>query len=164
MAGVNNPKIKTKEAFEKIMKYIVGVSFVTVLFEDVLGTYSPFPTPVKAYLKEREKGGSIPEAMFRSTREMAELVPGPGGALRYGSHPGGPLAELIGAGGRRVTGRIEYKTSPEILGMFFGVPATSQTKKIYTGEKYGAGAIESLLGMVEPPEKRPTRKQRERKR
>lgn len=164
VAGISNPNIKSKEAFEKIMKYVIGVTFTNTLFEDILGTYSPFPTPVKAYLKEREKGGSIPEAMFRSTREMAELIPGPGGAIRFGSHPGGPLMEVIGAAGRKTTGRIEYKKSPEIMGMLFGIPMTSQVKKIYTGEKYGASTIESMLGMVEPPEKRPKRIQRERKR
>jgi len=162
--GVSNPNMKNMERFEKIMKYLIGTNLINLIFDDIMGTYSPFPTPVKAYLKEREKGKTVPESMMMSARELLEKVPGPGGAIRYGSNPGGPLLEVLGAGGRRLTGRIEYKKSPEILGVLFGVPATSQIKKIYAGKKYGVGPIESVLGISEPPKKRPKRTLRKRRR
>jgi len=151
--GVSNPQMKNKERFEKIFKLLIGISITNFIFEDLLGTYSPFPTPIRTYMEERESGASPLMAGVKGLKEISELIPGGGGTIRYGSHPFGPLAETVGAIPGALSGKPGAKSPQEIGGAIFGVPATSQIKKIISGTKRNAGIIETTLGIKNPQKK-----------
>lgn len=158
VVGMGNPNVKTKEAFGNIFRYILGATAVNIFFEDILKTYSPFPTPIRAYIKQRKKGTSVPMSLLvGSAKELAELAPGPGGAIRYGSSPFGPLSEMGMAAQRKIAGKPEYKSVEQILATLFGVPGTSQFVKIQKGSEANAGLLESILGKKEKEERAITR-------
>lgn len=125
VAGVGTAK--TKDNVRKVVTYLMGVTAVNSLFEDVLGTRSPFPAPLNAFKRELEKGGSQGDAAYASVKELLEVVPLAGGALQYGSSP-------FGAGIQAITDPADRNITPEKLletgGKLIGFPGTTQIKKI----------------------------------
>lgn len=144
--GFGNPHMKTPDRMYKAFKLILGVTIMNYAFEDLLGTYSPFPTPIKAYMEEMDNSGIPTKALFKAGSELGQVVPGPGGALRYGSHPLGPLVEMTGSAGRKASGRPEQKTSEEIAATLVGVPGVGQFKKVKKGFVEGLPFTEAVLG------------------
>jgi len=81
-------------------------------------------------------------------KEFIEPLPGVGGAARYGSHPLGPIADLIGQ---------FFRSDPmarswfEIGGRFAPAPGFAQANKSWRGVNRGADFWEILMG--QPPDK-----------
>jgi len=107
-----------------LMWWTLSTYAISALFEEVIGYGSPFPRPIKEF-NEAESRGVNPYTKLAG--EIAEPLPLAGG-LKYGSHPGGPIAEL-GAqvfsklGGRKGAGQKPWAA---IAGTALGVPGTAE--------------------------------------
>lgn len=132
MLGIGAGKGMKAEHLMKTVGFLAGSQAVTLLFEDVMGTRSPYPAPVHAFKREMDKSDDTGRAMWASMMEMAEMVPVVGGATRYGSSVGGPTLEYANDVIKFLSGRT--KQGPEIFelaGKTFGLPGTMEIKKKY---------------------------------
>jgi hypothetical protein len=150
--GINNASIKNTEAFKKAITFLAGATLTNIFYEDLLGTHSPFPTPVRAFSEALERGEDTPSASLQAAKELIELVPIVGGGIRYGTSPFGAPAGLA----LELTKKIAAEggdgwvgwTRPwgELAGKTLGVPGTSQIYKALRGKKRGESTIRALLG------------------
>ena len=134
--GARKGQISQREKMERFATFITGMSLVNVVFEEGLGTFSPFPDPISALAKELEKSDDVGKAIASAIFELGEFVPVVGGGARYGSSPFGAQADFwttlmqivaepagIGRGvGKRKVART--------IGTALGIPGTSQAVKI----------------------------------
>lgn len=141
VAGLGAKQPFTADATRKVIRYIAGASIINTLFEDVLGTRSPFPAPMKEYRRRIEAGDAEGTALLNAAREVAEVVPVVGGAVRYGSHPAGAIWSL----GQDITseirrGKISSRTF-DVFGRAFGIPGSreiyKQVRRVQREEKKG---------------------------
>jgi hypothetical protein len=143
IAGIGAAKgqISPKEKMTRFMNFFTAMTLTNIVYEDIIGTHSPFPAPFHAFAKELEKSGEGGKALAAALLELGELelgefIPVVGGGARYGSSPFGAqadfwttLAQMAGerAGvGRGVGKRKEIKT----IGTAFGIPGSAQAAKI----------------------------------
>ncbi|MFA5132931.1 MAG: hypothetical protein WC444_06420 [Candidatus Paceibacterota bacterium] len=129
--GMGNPRINSKERFEKLGKYIVSTTLINMLYEDFMGMNSPFPTPLRAAAEALEEGESLPSASWQMAKELLENVPVIGGGIRYGQTPFGPAVKFGEEAVRQLyKGDIFTAKSAELAAKGFGVPGTAQATKI----------------------------------
>ena len=101
-----NASMKSPETVKKVIGFIVGTTLVNAFYEDVLGVYSPYPTPVKAFMEAIDNGEEFPSATLKTAKELSELMPIIGGGLRYGKG-------ITGAGLETIRSLIEGKKPVE---------------------------------------------------
>jgi len=129
---------------KKVLRYITATTLFNMFYEDILQMNSPFPTPIRAYMRAQEEGKTIPETIMAIAAELAEPIPLLGGSLRYGVEPGGPALGLANDIFQALHGKPGSKPYEELVGRLFGVPATAQIMKMKRAEKRG----ESLYGQI----------------
>jgi hypothetical protein len=151
--GINNAKITNKDTFAKVTRYVAGATAMNFLYEDLAGTYSPFPTPLKATYRAMKAGDNMYVALAKGTAELAELTPVIGGAWKYGSGPGGPMIQL----GNDITNIIRDKPGHKdvwsVAGTATGIPGVAQAKRVYKGIVNEENIINILLGKAGAPDK-----------
>lgn len=145
VAGIGK-NVSKAETFKKVATYLTGATALNVLFEDVLGTYSPFPTPIKSFTKALDEGEDIPTASLRAAKEISELIPIIGGGLKYGSSPVGAAAELVTGITGKASGKPILRTWEDMLASLAGIPGTAQAKKIIKGVSADINPAQILLG------------------
>jgi len=129
------------EAFGKVARYIAGATMMNTLYEDVLGSYSPFPNPLGAYKKAFEKKGDGWDAARAAFMEAGEIIPLVGGSIRYGSSPLGAGFQALGnlfGNDYRAPGLVEG------VARVAGVPGVAQVKKLWRqakGRKKKSGIV-----------------------
>jgi hypothetical protein len=148
--GIGNKAITNKEAFVKATRFVIGAALVNALFEDVLGTQSPMPSPVHEFVKKRDEGGTTTEAAIAAALEAGTVAPFFGGT-RFGSSPLGATADFMKDVSTKVaseSGRKAglTKTWPELAGKAAGVPGVAQVAKTVRGMEHGKTIGEALLG------------------
>jgi hypothetical protein len=142
--GIKNPELKPLDSFKRSMRYMASVTLINSLFEDILESPSPYPAPVKSFIRDLSEGKPISSAMLKTFTEIGELFP-VASSLKYGSHPLGATAELIQVLGeiakqsdfnknlieRAIKGdTIAMIRLGELMGKLTGIPGTVQTAKI----------------------------------
>lgn len=145
VAGIGK-NVSKAGTMKKVATYLVGATAFNTLFEDILGTYSPFPTPIKAFTNALDQGEDIPTAALRAGKEVSELLPILGGGLKYGSSPAGAATELVTTAAWKASGKPTLKRWEDILASLAGVPGTAQAKKIIKGVSADVSLPEILLG------------------
>lgn len=157
--GIGNKAITNKEAFIKATRWIVGATLINSLFEDVLGTQSPLPSPIHEFIKAQDDGKSVTESSIRAALEGATVAPFLGGA-RFGSSPFGATADFAKDVVVKLSDQKGPKKSwPELAGKAFGVPGTAQVAKTVRGLEHGKTVPEAILG-TEKRSTMPSRKLR----
>ncbi|MFA5445732.1 MAG: hypothetical protein WC262_12245, partial [Bacteroidales bacterium] len=140
--------LSRKEKVKRMVAWAVGTAAFTSLFEDGMEVNSPFPTPFRTMYRLRDMDVPIKDKVKVVGKEFIEPLPGVGGAARYGSHPLGPIADLIGQ---------FFRSDPmarswfEIGGRFAPAPGFAQANKSWRGVNRGADFWEILMG--QPPDK-----------
>lgn len=148
--------------FVRATNYLIGRTLFNIVFEDVLGIRSPFPTPIREAMSEYERSGSIPKSAKEFATELASVIPVIGGVLRY-SYPGrtstpaviqtatdlagaliktGDWVVSIGEPGGRKLSRVDFEALTKTLGL----PGATALLKYLGRRKSGYSVIESLLG------------------
>ena len=155
--GIGNKAITNKEAFAKAGRWIVGTTLINSLFEDVLGTQSPQPSPIHEFMKNQEEGGTVPESVMKAALEAATIAPFLGGA-RFGSSPFGATADFA----KDVAVKLADKPGPkktwtELGAKTLGVPGVAQVSKTIRGLDQGKSPLEALMG-TEKRSMEPSRK------
>ena len=128
--GRQNVNVSQKQALINTMRYVVGSTLVSELYEGILGMQSPFPTPVRAFVEEYKKTGNAAKAVAKTVREAAEVIPLVGGGIRFGTSPLGAVVQLAEEIPGTLGGARGFKPYWwEVGGKVFGVPGTSQFAK-----------------------------------
>ena len=156
--GIKNPAMTNKTAFKKILGLIVGATIVNTIYEDVIGLTSPYPSPFRAYKEAVERGEEWPSATKDALRELAEVLPIVGGALRYGTHPAGAGFQLAYELVEKIAGKPWAKPWLILGGKVAGVPGTTEAAKIARRRKRGEPLHRQILGSRpkrKPPGRRP---------
>jgi hypothetical protein len=156
------------------------MAVANVIYEDILGMQSPFPTIFRRMAASLKAGDSAPVAALKGAREVTELMPGVSSMTKYGSHPLGAVAELLGTTAGKIGGRKGPQPSGyELAGKWIGFPGGGQLAKSIRQAKTNpnadlydivmgnyAGARDTMLkeilfseGRPKPPE-RPERPKR----
>lgn len=135
--GIGNVKIDNVQAFKKTMSLIAATTLFNMVYEDLLGIDSPFPSPVTAYQEATERGDEWPSLSV--AKEFAEQVPIVGGGMRYGT---GALGATVGLVER--IGRGQAK--PEDAGMVFGIPGSRQVAKTIKAKNRGETPYGQIVG------------------
>jgi len=152
--GYKNPNIGKAHVMKHLIRYIVARTLINILYEDVIGIPSPFPTPIRAAREALEKGGSKLKALLMASRETTEIMPFLA-SLRFGSHPFGALAEVAGEVGKLAS---DYPIKPpwyETVGKVARVPGGGEIMQIKKILEKGGTLPEAIMGKY--PEKPPTR-------
>ena len=137
MNGVNVKKLTTM---------LSATTLVSMFYEDALGISSPFPTPIRRFKEAIDEGEGPAKATFRGLVEFGERVPIVGGGVRYGSHPMGAGAELMGETFKKFTGDPMQESYFKLTGQWLGAPGTSQIMKSYNASKRGESAYGIIMG------------------
>lgn len=128
--GIGRRSPFSRETAKKVMTWVTGATILNTVYEDVLGWPSPFPSPLNAFAKQMEYSDDETAASWRALREMSELIPIVGGAVRYGSHPLGAQVDVWGDITANITSGWRSKRSlPENLARIAGVPGVAQAAK-----------------------------------
>ena len=138
--GIGNPKITNKKAMKKVISYIATTTAFNILYEDIIGINSPFPTPINTYKESRESGDTKAQTFWKIAKEGMEPIPFLSSA-RYGSSLGGAAistAEELYKG----------KTTPslETVAKLSGIPGASPAAKAIRIKKLGGSDLDVLLG------------------
>lgn len=141
VAGINNPNIEKAEAFKKFSTYVVGATMINILFEDIMGINSPFPSPINVFVDSVEKGDGLLAASTKAALELSTFAPMLGG-MRYGETPLGATASYINDVTKAIAQRHDARPALELVGKGLGIPGTTQASKIMKAETAG----EALLG------------------
>jgi hypothetical protein len=144
--GFRNPNVKGYERFKRISRFIIGTTLVNMFYEDVLGLYSPYPSPIKAYFKAVEAGEDTPSAALEVGRELIEKVPIISGA-RYGA---------VGPAWLSKTAKTIYtgKKIPETVATLVGAPGTSEVAKFLRARERGENLYGQIIGRYTPKPKK----------
>ena len=130
VVGIGRRSPFSRETAKKVTTWVTGATILNTIYEDVLGWPSPFPSPVNAFAKQMEYSDDETSASWRALREMSELIPIVGGAVRYGSHPLGAQVDVWGDITANITSGWRSKRSlPENLARIAGVPGVAQMAK-----------------------------------
>lgn len=128
--GIGRRSPFSRETAKKVTTWVAGATILNTIYEDVLGWPSPFPSPLNAFAKQMEYSDDPTAASWRALREMSELMPIVGGAVRYGSHPFGAQVDVWGDITANITSGWRSKRSlPENLARIAGVPGVAQAAK-----------------------------------
>jgi hypothetical protein len=146
VGGYGNKLITKQQAYGRAMRWITGVTLTNILFENILGVNSPFPSPVNKFKDEMDKGKTPVEATARAAAEFLDVVPMLS-SLRYGSSPGGPALELM----NDISEAMADKPGPtrnkaELAGKALGVPGTAQISKTAKRLKWGQDLPSAIIG------------------
>lgn len=143
--GYHNPEVKTLKRFTRAFKYVLATTMLNSFYEDVIGTSSPFPTPIRALNKAKDEGKEGVELAMVLGKEAMELMPILGG-MRYGGTPLGPTATFIGEMGKQFTDDPFKKGLLELAMTGAGVPLTAQIHKMLRANERGEDAYHTLMG------------------
>jgi len=132
LGGLQNRNLSKKEIAARLGRFLAGATLANIVYEDILGVNSPFPSPINAYLRAIERGGDEMDGVREAGKELLSPIPVIGGALRYSSSPLGPVYNLTENIQKHISGnKREYKKPlPQIAGEALGVPGTAQAAKI----------------------------------
>jgi len=126
-----NQQITNKEKMTRFINFFTGMTLTNIFYEDIIGTFSPYPAPFHAFARELEKSGSEGKALASALLELAEFVPVVGGGARYGSDVFGAQAQfwntLLSEIPRGVAGK---RKTIRAVGTVFGIPGSAQAAKI----------------------------------
>ncbi len=151
--GGYGKNMSKKAVAEKALRYVIGVTLFNHFYEDVLKINSPFPTPIRSFIRSADEGDSGALAAAKGAREFLDVVPLLS-SLRYGSSIGGPIVETFGEMGDIISGKKGPRKSPlEVGAKIGGIPGTTQASKYLRRRAKGEGVLESLVG-VKPDEKK----------
>jgi hypothetical protein len=153
----------TEVDVSKILGLIAGVTAVNVLFEDLMGITSPYPGPIRAFSEAVEEDDTGIEAVLAAAKEMTEVLPVVGGAMRYGSHPGGAALEFAGEVTEKIAGKPWAKPWLVIGGKAVGVTGTQQIHKYVRGAKRGESIYGRIMGVYTKKPKKSTGVSRRRR-
>ena len=131
-----------------VWAWLSAAALTNIFYEEVLGTNSPNPTPVRAVIDTVANGGSVADASLAAAKELTELMPGPGGGFRYGTSPLGAVAQY----GQDVVQRLSYAKGPKkslayIIATGAGIPLTAQLRKSIRAAEAGEGLYGILMGV-----------------
>ena len=150
--GIKNAKMTNKKTFQKVTRFMVGVTLINSFYEDVLGINSPHPTPIRAFQEALEKGENFPSATWQATKEIGEKIPIIGGGLRYGKG-------ITGAGSEIVRDLLTQKTiKPENIAKLAGIPGTAQIAKSIRAKKRGESKYGQVVGQYTKKKKKGLKK------
>lgn len=141
-----------KEIFRRLLYFLVGATVINTIYEDGLGMPSPLPTPFNTFLRAREEGRSVSEALAQVGTNLAGIFPIGTGGLRFGSSPFGAVIDLgidwtkkAAQAGGGMKGQY-VKPGPELVGRTLGARGTSQIYKTARGLDKGLSLPEALVG------------------
>jgi len=144
--GLNNPRISRATAMRRVARLIMGTTLVNMLYEDVLGLNSPFPTPLRVYQEMVDEGAPPQERLVRIIKELSEYVPIIGGGLRYGSHPLGAPFQFAGEVSEALSGEPLAPGIPELAAKGAGIPGTQALIKYKKIRQRGGTIPEAIIG------------------
>lgn len=139
--GKNVPMNKAN--IGRVYRWLAGTILVNSFFEDVLNIYSPYPAPIKRTIEEINKKDPTFWSVAKGVgRELMDVTPIIGSAVRYQSGFGGPTAE---AARKIFMGEQGWEQAAKLTGIpisFLKVPARLQE---------GKGLKTALLGEKQKP-------------
>lgn len=144
--GRGNPRISKKEGFTKLLKYVTATTALNVLYEDVLGMNSPFPTPIRAAQEALEQGDDEVSGSWIFAKELLENMPIMGGAIRYGVSPFGAPVELVGQGFEMLQKGASPAKIAEWVAKAKGIPGTGMVSRYAREEERGEPLWPRLAG------------------
>jgi len=133
VAGIKNPEISKGQAVKNMMVWAVGATLFNILYEDILGISSPFPSPLRAAYNALDNGDGLFGASKEIAMEMSQLVPFLGGT-RYGSNPFGATVGFIGDVAEKVSDKPGGKPALDLIGKGLGIPGTVQVERMMKEE------------------------------
>lgn len=144
--GYKNQLVTRDQAAGRLGRWLVGVTITNMLFENILGINSPFPSPINQFKDQMDAGKTAPEAALHAAKEFVDVVPMLS-SLRYGSSPGGPVIELA----TDISEAFSDKPGPtrsklELAGKALGVPGTAQVSKTKKRLGWGSSLPAALIG------------------
>jgi hypothetical protein len=146
MLGIGGKKIAKTEIAARTLRWLVAVNVVNMIFEDLMGINSPFPTPYKKFKQEKEKDKTNMRAGVRAAAEVLDVIPFMS-SFRYGSTPLGAGAGVL----QDFSDIVADKKGPtrpvaEIAGKVAGVPGTMQASKYIKRREWGYSTPAAILG------------------
>uniref|UniRef100_A0A6M3KDN8 Putative acetyltransferase n=2 Tax=viral metagenome TaxID=1070528 RepID=A0A6M3KDN8_9ZZZZ len=150
---LHDPNRVTKDVVKKLASYIIATTAMNVLYEDLLGLTSPYPSPIRAVLDELEGGGDVGDMSYALFKELIEPFPIVGGGIRYSSSPFGASAGFVGDVAAKFSGAPMAKPGLELLLKGAGIPGTAQVAKMIKAKGRGEGPLGIVLGQYEKPPK-----------
>ncbi len=125
-------------SWPKALGYLLTLEAVGTVFEDMLNTQSPDPSPVGTFIRKTSETGNPAKGAGYAARDVLESLPGMSG-LRYGSGLGGAPIDYS----RDVMGYFsdkpdwQKKALLELVSKGAGVPGTAQIAKTKRGMDRG---------------------------
>ena len=129
--GVKNPEVTRKDAISRATNFFVGINIINMVYEDLLGLSSPFPTPIRAFKNHLDRGDDTSWAIMKALiQEGTEPIPVIGGTAKYGTTPLGPVADILNEIAKRLGGRKGPKRYfAQVFGEVAGFPGSRQLSK-----------------------------------
>jgi len=138
MLGIQNPNVSTRQALVNSARWLTGMTIANIIYEDILGMRSPFPTPIRAFQEAEDRGMSQLDKYKFALLEMAEPVPIIGGSMRYGTSPFGAVTQLGFETAQVISGAPMAPDVLPLAGKYLGLPGTQQLIKIQRQRKAAA--------------------------
>uniref|UniRef100_A0A6M3J923 Uncharacterized protein n=1 Tax=viral metagenome TaxID=1070528 RepID=A0A6M3J923_9ZZZZ len=136
----------TPETLGRIAGYIVATTAFNILYENILGIQSPFPTPIKSFAEAIDNDESVGYAALMAAKEFIEPLPILGGGVRYSTSPLGAPAELLTETFKKFGSDPMQKSWLEIGGKWLGVPGAAQIAKSIKASKRGESGYDIIMG------------------
>jgi hypothetical protein len=153
--GIKNPRVHMKDTFKRLTRYMIATAMVNSFYQDILGTSSPMPTPIRSAVRAYDESDSTLNAMYQGAAELASYFPWLRSARYYGSSLYGAaadvyqdLAAMAGGQGISIYPLLHVATT------YYGIPYANQILRAYRRSERGYGPVESVLGPIgKRPEK-----------
>jgi hypothetical protein len=176
--GIKNPEATPVRTASRVLRYLIGMSALGYVFEDLIGIQAPGPAPIQALKREIQAGEKDPFKLALTTgREISELVPF-GSSIKFGSSVFGPVVDFLGqvtdiaagtgffdkdvlakAKGGDVKSIVKVL---EVAGKLGGVPATAQVAKAARGLLRDENLLRAMIGRI-PEVKKPSKKKKKKR-
>lgn len=167
--GWHNLEFKGKSGFDRTImaaRLLTSTTLFNILYEDLIGVRSPFPTPIREAVRSYEKNKDPVKAAIVGAKDLTETVPIIGGVMRWSTPnrlalpaAAAPFGNMIQAFNKYAPSVWAYikgedagkppKFNPrdlEFVGQLLGITGTTQVMKTISRLREGYAPMAAILG------------------
>jgi hypothetical protein len=93
--GMSPEKMTKAERVKRAVAFVGATMAINSFYEDVVGIPSPYPTPIRTAQRSFGDDKSVSKAAFEGLKEIGEIIPIIGGAIKYGKGTSGPILSSL---------------------------------------------------------------------